>query len=459
MKKVAAILIVGVTILNAQTPGAIISPSSPSITPLNPNGDSWTTACACAYSSDDQTESEISWTAIPQVGAEVSGDLSTGGACGNTDIMDNPSSGSDATYVYFSNPDGIQDNGDEFMMYRMRIAKDPGNGNFGFSVLMDIDGQFGTGSDANAVTGNPGFEIEIRVKNGGGSKGVYVDNVDGLTSGTTQVSYSLSSNTQKSYALTTNSSCTSNDPVFYDFFIPFSDLTTYFGVTSSTGIRLVGATSINGSSSLSNGKSDIAGVNDGNYANTIAGTDAAYTALVNSYAPVTSTQASGGGVLPVELINFDVELQNKQAVINWITATEVDVDRFEIYHASDNLIFNKIGEVAPQNVNQNATMYEFIHSKLEVGNNYFKLVELDVNGNSTDIALDLIHVDQKEFAPFTIQNNQLVLTNPSDAVQVFNMNGQLVNYSSNQGTINLNDFSKGVYFIVGNQFSEKIYLQ
>jgi hypothetical protein len=58
--------------------------------------------------------------------------------------MDDTVTGGDASYVLFDDPNGIDNDSDEVMLYRLRVAKDPGNGNFGFSVLVDIDGLFGT---------------------------------------------------------------------------------------------------------------------------------------------------------------------------------------------------------------------------------------------------------------------------------------------------------------------------
>ena len=442
----------GMSFLTAQTPGEIIAPSTPFISPLNIDGNSWTTTCNCAYSSDDQTESEILWTAIPQVESEVSGDLSTGGGCGTTDVMDDPTSGADATYVYFSDPDGIPDNGDEFMMYRMRIAKDPGNGNFGFSVLMDIDGQFGVGDDANAVAGNPGFEIEIRVKNGSGSKGLYLDDVDGVTSGTSMQSYDLGIYTQRSYAMATTASCTSKDPVFYDFFLPFSDLTTYFGVTSSTGIRIVGATSISGSSSLSNGKSDIAGVDDSKYANSVAGTDAAYTALVNSYNPVTATQAGGGGVLPVELVSYDAQKSSNQVNLSWMTASEQDVDYFIIQHADDNHGFRNIGQVDAAGNSDQLMYYQFEFKEVTIGNNYFKLVESTVNGEENDLGLLNVVYSSSDVNPYTFNQSNHEITFGSFETNIpfyiYNMGGQLVQVGDVfQQRVTLNHLEKGIYML------------
>lgn len=256
-----------------QTPGALITTPvliAPA-TVLNPNGDGWVTQNGSAYVANDHDESELAWTSIPQVDAEPTGDLNRGGSCGTTDIVDDPSTGQDASYVLFIDPDPAVAN-DEYMIYRLRIAKDPGSGNFGFSVLMDIDEAFGS-DDANTLTGNPGFEVEIRVKNGGGGKALYLDDVDGTTSGSSKASYNLNFYTQKSYALGQGASCAGTPSVFYDFIIPFSDLNTHFGMTIDSKIRLVGATSQNGASVLGSTGSDIAGIDDDNYANSIAGQD------------------------------------------------------------------------------------------------------------------------------------------------------------------------------------------
>lgn len=195
MKKTSYLLfvcfLVSIQII-AQTPGNIFDPATPTANPMDINGDGWITTSGTAFVSDDQAESELPYIAIPQVGAEPSGDLATGSTCGPTDIVDNPATGVDGSYFFIADPDGTPSNGDELLHFRLRLASDPGNGAFGFSVLLDTDILFGA-EDTNSVTGNPGFEFEIRLKSGGGS-GIFVDDVDGTTNGTNLASFAIDTN-------------------------------------------------------------------------------------------------------------------------------------------------------------------------------------------------------------------------------------------------------------------------
>jgi hypothetical protein len=222
---------------------------------MDPNGDGWVTTTGSVFVSDDQSEFEIPYLAIPQVSAEPSGDLGTGSTCGPTDIVDDPNTGADGSYYFIGDPDGISGSGDELLQFRLRMAKDPGAGAFGFSVLVDTDILFGA-SDPNSVSGNPGFEFEIRLKSGGGA-GIFVDNVDGTTAGTNLASFGIGSNSQRSYALSQDINCTSS-VVFFDFYVPLAAL----NMTDNSNFRLIAATASSPGSVLNGSASDIGGTND-----------------------------------------------------------------------------------------------------------------------------------------------------------------------------------------------------
>jgi hypothetical protein len=261
--------------------------------------------------------------------------------------MDDTVTGGDASYVLFDDPNGIDNDSDEVMLYRLRVAKDPGNGNFGFSVLVDIDGLFGI-EDPDSVEGNPGFEVEIRVVNGGGSQGVHVDDVRGTTSGTNLAIYNKLLYTQRSYALGQNAACSGKPVVFYDFYIPFKLLMKEFGISTSTAVRLIGATSINGASVLGSTASDIAGIDDDNYANTISGQDEAFTDFINNQTPTSTKNITGGGTLPVELISFSGINYDGQNNLKWSTGMELDNDFFLIEKSNNGIDYSAIAIIDGQ---------------------------------------------------------------------------------------------------------------
>ncbi|MDH5599156.1 MAG: hypothetical protein OEY34_08525, partial [Cyclobacteriaceae bacterium] len=96
---------------------------------------------------------------------------------------------------------------------------------------------------------------------------------------------------QKSIALST----ICGDPdYFYDFYIPFSDITAYFpSINSSTPLRFLGLTVINPHPAIgNNGISDLGGIDDN-----IGITDALWETLIDVFPPTSLTDLSGGGEL------------------------------------------------------------------------------------------------------------------------------------------------------------------
>ncbi len=155
---------------NAQIPGEIYQAATPATNPLNPNGDGFSTSLNAAFTpgGNEFLEFEIPFIPLPQVNWEPNSDLDTGSNCGASEIISNQSENARSSYYYISDPDGIPDNGDELMLFRMRIAKQ-NNGAFGYSFLLDTDFRFGStgpNADANAVSGNLGFEREIILGSG-----------------------------------------------------------------------------------------------------------------------------------------------------------------------------------------------------------------------------------------------------------------------------------------------------
>ena len=123
----------------------------------------------------------------------------------------------------------------------------------------------------------PGFEVAIVLRS---KSDVFIADIDGADDcSDVKETYSLSSHHQKSIAGI--ESC--NDPdYFYDFYAPLSDLTTYFGITASSSLRMVSITNTSNSCALEGSVSDIGGVDDSKYGGCFA---CAWEDLVNSQVP------------------------------------------------------------------------------------------------------------------------------------------------------------------------------
>ncbi|NVK28166.1 MAG: gliding motility-associated C-terminal domain-containing protein [Flavobacteriia bacterium] len=255
--------------------GWIYDPSSGTI--LDPNSDGWISASGGAIDTsvviDESFDFEYPMIPMFHLSAEPPADLQGGNDCGKSEIVDNPGYPMSAGYWYLGDPDAMPGNGDEFLMYRIRIARNV-TGAYGFSFLIDTDNKMGftgAGADPNAVAGNPGFELEVIYGTNAGGL-VSIMDVDGTTTGTTLSSYPGASHSQRSYAGYTN--CPLSDPIFIDFYIPYDSL----GVSPTDSIRMIFATATSPNSALGGSASDIGGVND----NLFSDGDSIFVAITDS---------------------------------------------------------------------------------------------------------------------------------------------------------------------------------
>lgn len=231
-------ILLSTSFLYGQSPGIIYSPPGGiGSTPLNPNGDGWSSVSSTGYNTDDVLESEKKYVLLPVPYKELNSDL-TSGNCGYSDIASSNNTDS-GVYMY---SDGVN------LMFRFRQANTV-NAPKGYSILIDTDLQFGsTGLNAamydpnyipktTGINGNPGFEIEIILET---NFQVAVYDVDGIDiPSTPAITYNYATHHQRSVALTNN--CNTPD-YFIDFYINLNDLYATFGINATTPLRYAAAT-------------------------------------------------------------------------------------------------------------------------------------------------------------------------------------------------------------------------
>ena len=85
--------------------------------------------------------------------------------------------------------------------------------------------------------------------------------------------------------------------------------------------------------------------------------------------------------LPVELLQFSAFLIEDHVELNWITASESDNHGFEIYRSVDGINWNKIGFELGAGTTSALSYYQFDDQDPQLGTNYYRLKQLDINGN------------------------------------------------------------------------------
>jgi hypothetical protein len=124
------------------------------------------------------------------------------------------------------------------------------------------------------------------------------------------------------------------------------------------------------------------------------------------------------GILPIRLISFTGSLENAAVSLVWITASEEGFDHFEIERATEELIFEKIGQLNGAGYNtDDEHQYSLTDTKPVIGVNYYRLKSVDLDGSYEYSAIISAEVESSK--------SIAVYPNPS--------NGDFVNVSANFG--------------------------
>lgn len=119
--------------------------------------------------------------------------------------------------------------------------------------------------------------------------------------------------------------------------------------------------------------------------------------------------------LPLELIDFTAKAAPSgqlESILNWTTLAEQGVSHFEIQHAFDHQHFKAIGQVEAIGNTTELEQYVFNHSEPSIGENYYRLKIIDLDG-------------QFEYSPIRTVNfkskNNLITVYPNPSTSIFNI--------------------------------------
>lgn len=85
-------------------------------------------------------------------------------------------------------------------------------------------------------------------------------------------------------------------------------------------------------------------------------------------------------ILPVELVSFTAQAQEKYVLLKWETSSEENNDYFEIERSIDGLTFESIGKVTGNGTTAITNNYAFLDQFPSRGTNYYRLRQVDFDG-------------------------------------------------------------------------------
>lgn len=100
---------------------------------------------------------------------------------------------------------------------------------------------------------------------------------------------------------------------------------------------------------------------------------------LSSFGPFTFGSTSFA--LPVNLLQFSAYNSNGFAVVNWTTANEINVSRYEVERSDDGISFYTVGTVAARNLTAEQ-QYAYADGKSLSDQTYYRLRSVDINGKT-----------------------------------------------------------------------------
>lgn len=175
-------------------------------------------------------------------------------------------------------------------------------------------------------------------------------------------------------------------------------------------------------------------------------------------------------VLPVTYTYFTGEIQENHAILRWQTATEIGNDYFLIQKSVDGRKFEDVGSVKGNGDSKVLIDYYFTDTKPYAGISYYRLKQVDFDGNFEYSSLVVILNESKQTFessvypnPVTIDNFNLVLET-SDLqtpirIQIISLEGkrwsdELLNVEENQAVYQIDvnrDMPAGIYLLFTTQ--------
>jgi hypothetical protein len=161
--------------------------------------------------------------------------------------------------------------------------------------------------------------------------------------------------------------------------------------------------------------------------------------------------------LPVEFASFDLSKKGLQTVLcEWTTASEINNDHFEIERSTDNLNFEKVGQVTGAGNSFDLLSYSYEDKPLNTDWLYYRIKQVDTNGMYSYSHVKAVYMDaagEVVVYPNPAKDEIRITIGQSANVRIYNAHGQLMLNSINPEkqeiiAVDLSKYPSGIYHVV-----------
>lgn len=200
-------------------------------------------------------------------------------------------------------------------------------------------------------------------------------------------------------------------------------------------------------------------------------TDTIYVQVPYSFGP--------GGVIPVRWVSFRGLRTPVGNQLTWVTATEENTSYFDVEYSTNGSMFTTVAKINAAGQSALLKTYEYLHDMKATGLHYYRIKQVDKDGNYTYTPVVLIKILDKNSNSITVYPNpakNTVFINFENSpalpytIKMVSPLGQVVltktvTQAGNQEDLDIRKLAKGLYYLhiedAGKQqlFNQKIIVQ
>ena len=162
--------------------------------------------------------------------------------------------------------------------------------------------------------------------------------------------------------------------------------------------------------------------------------------------------------LPIELISFDAFVNEDNVTLKWVTASENNNSFFEIERSFDGIRFDFVGALESQGNSNTNQYYSLVDENKVVGEIYYRLKQIDLDGTYTYSDIVAIHNDSENIIATVIPNpitDRAIVKFGNELpertkLQLLSATGQVLQtlyITGSSQEINMQKLERGIYFL------------
>lgn len=146
-------------------------------------------------------------------------------------------------------------------------------------------------------------------------------------------------------------------------------------------------------------------------------------------------------------------IQNRYSRVEWSTVSEINNEKFVIEHSNNGKEFFGVGEQKGEGNTTELRAYNFIHDAPSPGMNYYRIKQMDFDGNYSYSNIAFVSNNSREFQiyPNPVGNEATITTAHDNIINVYDVHGRLVLskfLNAGKNSVSMAELPSGIYILL-----------